>query len=401
MAGNWPFNARATYSGPLFSVVPLPGGTPPPPPCSAELQAAKQPCGIFEPAGVEATMHTPTVQQWSFTVERQIATDLVVRMEYVGVQSYHLPIWMDRNITRPQVCATAAGCPSGGVAGAVATVPQGTAFIPPGPRPNPFVADTLSQFNEGVGNYNGLNASLVKRMSHGLTFKVDYAFQKLLDLQSVLGGSYGANEPQVIRNPFDLRLDKGIAGFNVTQQFNTHFSYELPFGKGRYWGSSATGFVGKLIDGWQWNGIITAQSGFPITPLVGANVSGSGDPHNVDVPSANPDFTGKVIVGKPNLWYDPHAFQRPIPGTFGNISRGLYSGPSLMTFDTSLFKAFRINERINLQFRAEAFNLLNKANFGLPNLNVFSGTNYSTAAGIITSTGTTSRQLQFALKLFF
>ncbi len=91
----------------------------------------------------------------------------------------------------------------------------------------------------------------------------------------------------------------------------------------------------------------------------------------------------------------------PLIGTYGNVSRGSLIGPGLTTFDTSLFKKFRINERWNLQFRAEAFNLFNHSNFSSPNAVVFSGVNYATSAGRITSTATTSRQIQFALKLSF
>jgi len=108
-----------------------------------------------------------------------------------------------------------------------------------------------------------------------------------------------------------------------------------------------------------------------------------------------------VILGKPEQWYDPRAFSLPLSGTFGNVSRGSLTGPSLTTFDTSLFKKISINEKWNLQFRAEAFNVFNHANFAEPSAVVFQGNNYSSSAGVITSTATTSRQLQFALKLLF
>jgi len=91
----------------------------------------------------------------------------------------------------------------------------------------------------------------------------------------------------------------------------------------------------------------------------------------------------------------------PLSGTFGNIQRGSLTGPRLISIDTSLFKKFSLNERISLQFRAEAFNILNHANFGEPNAVTFQGNGYSSSAGVITGTATTSRQIQFALKLMF
>ncbi|PYS13817.1 MAG: hypothetical protein DMG17_18080 [Acidobacteria bacterium] len=157
----------------------------------------------------------------------------------------------------------------------------------------------------------------------------------------------------------------------------------------------------KLIGGWQWNGSVRLASGFPFTTLAGSNTSGTGDASQSDVPSWNPDFKGKVIVGKPDQWYDPRAFVLPLQGTFGNVGRGSLRGPGLFTLDTSLLKRVKISEGLNLQFRAEAFNVLNHTNLGYPNEVVFQGADYSPTGGVITATATPSRQIQFALKLQF
>jgi hypothetical protein len=106
-------------------------------------------------------------------------------------------------------------------------------------------------------------------------------------------------------------------------------------------------------------------------------------------------------VGTPNRWFDPCAFTLPTAGTYGNAGRNQYVGPGLVSFDTSFFKGFSVREGWNLQFRAEAFNILNRANFVTPTLGVFAGTNYSGSSALINRTATTSRQLQFALKLTF
>jgi len=155
-----------------------------------------------------------------------------------------------------------------------------------------------------------------------------------------------------------------------------------------------------MIGGWQWTGIITAQGGFPITPVIGSNNSGTGDTNITDVPNWNPNFKGPVVLGSVDHWFDPKAFTLPIPGTFGNVSRGSLRGPGLTNIDTSFFKKFRISESFNLQVRAEAFNIFNHSNFFYPNSVVFQGNNYSDTAGQITAAAN-SRQLQVALKLLF
>jgi carboxypeptidase family protein len=407
LSANPPFNARLSRTDPLLSYIPLPGGTQPPARCTAIGQTG---CSVFQPGGIDPVLHTPTVQDWSLTIEREITRDLMLQLGYVGSQSYHLPVSIDRNVAQPLVCSNPAGCVAGGVRAANQTsiVPQGTTYMPSTPpdrgftlRPNPFVANTFSWMFAGTSSYQGFNASLVKRASHGLALKANYTFAKGLDLNSALTSSAGINEPQTILNPYNLGLNKGISAFILQQQFNVNYSYELPLGHGQHWGGNAGGVVEHLIGGWQWNGILSAQSGFTFTPQAGSNISGTGDSFNPDVPNWNPNFKGKVILGKPERWFDPGAFSLPLAGTFGNVSRGTLVGPRLVNFDTSLFKKIPLTERWALQFRAEAFNIFNHAIFASPNAVVFSGAAISPSAGVITRTATTSRQLQFALKLMF
>jgi hypothetical protein len=142
-------------------------------------------------------------------------------------------------------------------------------------------------------------------------------------------------------------------------------------------------------------------SGFPFDTLLGSNQSGDGDTSNPDRPSWNPNFSGPVITGNPQQWYNPNAFAIPTSGTFGNVGKNALRGPGLADWDLSLFKNTVITERFRLEFRAEFFNLTNRTNFGYPNKTVFSGTSVSPTAGLITNTATTSRQIQFGLKLIF
>jgi hypothetical protein len=157
------------------------------------------------------------------------------------------------------------------------------------------------------------------------------------------------------------------------------------------------------VSGWWVNNIITLQSGFPITPQLSYNPSNNGDTRNPVRPFVNPTFHGSVITGKPTQWFNPDAFLAPPAnsGFYGNLGRDTLNGPGLGTWDFSTIKDTRIGERLTVQFRAEIFNLLNRANFNTPNLIVFTPTGVSGTAGAITSTSTTSRQVQFALKLLW
>jgi len=413
---NPPHNARFSNSLPFLSQTPLTGGEAPPPSCSA---TQGQPCSIFQPGMLDPSMRTPTVQQWSVTVERELTRDLALQMAYVGSQAYHLEVGLDANTVQPVVCDNPAGCLSGGGLSASSrqTVPQGTTYNPPGTRPNPYVNRTFNRAFVGTSSYHALNLSLVKRFSHGLTFKTNYTYSKVLDMNSQLDTAYSQNTASDALNSYDLGLGKGPASFNLKHQFNTNFSYQLPFGTGQRWGSGSKGVIGQLISGWQWNGILTVQGGFPFSPTVGSNRSGSGDTGNPDVPNVDPTRSRESItsgvstgcggieagtkVGTADLYFDPCYFSLPAAGTFGNSGRDQYLGPALTALDTSFFKTFTVREGWNLQFRAEAFNILNHTTYTTPTLGVFAGTNYSTSAGIITRTATSSRQLQFALKLQF
>ena len=158
-----------------------------------------------------------------------------------------------------------------------------------------------------------------------------------------------------------------------------------------------------LLGGWSLNAIATLHSGFPFTPEMSFNPSNNGNATNPIRPSLNPAFQGKIIEGSPNRWFNPNAFIVPPNGTYGNLGRNVLDGPGLSGVDLSLMKNIRLSERWNFQFRAEAFNIFNTANFNTPNLITFTSAIAppSTTAGAITSTATTSRQLQFALKVLW
>jgi hypothetical protein len=158
-----------------------------------------------------------------------------------------------------------------------------------------------------------------------------------------------------------------------------------------------------VLADWQISGIGTIQTGLPFSPQLGFNPTNDGDTRNPIRPSLNPAFTGNAILGGPQRYYDPNAFVVPLNGTYGNAGRNILAGPGLQDVDFSISKTFLLTERVNLQFRSEIFNIFNHTNFNTPNPIVFTSaaSGASPTAGLITSTTTTSRQVQFGLKLLW
>jgi hypothetical protein len=339
------------------------------------------------PAGVQPDLKTPTVQEWTLKIEQGITDNTVFSIAYVGSHGYHLLNTVDVNTVVP--AAAADGSPAH---------PFPTTVV----RANNSLANTRYTLSNGNSSYNALQLNVTRRISSGLQFRWNYTFSKSLDIHSSsflanegLGGTTTTMIPQ---NP---RADWGPSNFNPAQQTSGNFSYDLPIGRGQRFGSNARSLAGKLIEGWTWHGIVTSQTGFPFTPLVGSNQSNDGNSRNPDRVSINPNFNGPRIVGTATQWFNPAAFLLPAAGTYGNAGRDILIGPGLTTVDMSLFKTTAISEALKAQFRVECFNLLNHANFGMPVVSTFSGGQVSPTAGAISYTTTSQRQIQFGLKLLW
>lgn len=390
-----PYNGAATFTGSIFGFTPITPGVQPPRSCGVGVPT---PCSTFAPQGVQADAHTPTVQQWNLTIEQNLGASTVLRVGYVGLHGYHGLLSVDPNTIPAQICQTAT-CATATTA-PITSVPQGTQYIPLGSRPNPFLGGGFFWYTEGNNSYNALQLDVARRLSRGFQFRVNYTLAKNLDMNSGLTGAQANNQAQMVMDRLDLRRDWGPSALTPRHQASVMAHYDLPFGKGKPWLSNG-GPVARILGDWQVNTIATFLSGFPFTVLAGQNRSGNGDTRNPDRVSLNPAFSGDIIKGDPNQWYNPAAFVLPAARTWGNLGRGVFEGPGLANVDVSLLKNIGITERLNLQFRAEAFNLLNRANFGNPNATAFSGTAISGSAGLITTTVTTSRQIQLGLKLVF
>ncbi len=394
---NAPFNP--TYTTPL-TVAQLPIDPAGPFPATAKLI----------PGGVQPDPKTPTLISYSLRVQQQISPNTSVTVGYVGSHGYHELIGIDANEPFPVICP-AAPCPATypatfpvGIAGT--PVAAGTFFVPTTMKPNAAIANTWSWFSEGVSSYNALQVDVNRRFSGGLTLRGVYTYSKVLDDGDSLNATTSGGGPALASNPFHLRSDWGLGTFDVRHVGVINATYALPIGRGKQMLGQAEGAVNALVSGWTVNSIVTLQGGFPFSPQLSYNPSNNGDTRNPVRPFANPAFTGPVVLGRPDKWFDPAAFLAPANtpadgGFYGNVGRDTLIGPGLATWDFSAMKDTRIRERLSLQFRAEIFNLLNRANFNLPNAVVFTPAGVSPTAGVITSTSTTARQVQFGLKLLW
>jgi hypothetical protein len=393
---NAPFNP--VYSLANLAVSKLPIDPTAPVPATAKLV----------PGGVQPDMQTPTLVSWSLRVERQVSPNASVTVGYVGSHGYHELVGVDANEPVPTICP-AAPCPAvypatfpAALAGT--PVPAGAYYVPvgrPKANPSPTLANTWTWFSSGVSSYHSLQVDVRRRFSHGLSLRGVYTFSKALDDGDSLNQTTAGNAPGLVSNPYNLAGDKGLATFDVRNVAVINALYELPFGRGKWIANGWDGWRNGLASGWSVASIVTLQGGFPFTPQLSYNPTNTGDTRNPVRPYVNPDFTGKVITGNPTQWFNPAAFLQPPnnSGFYGNLGRDTFIGPGLATWDFSVLKDTQIRERLSLQFRAEIFNLLNRANFNTPNLIVFTPSGVSGTAGAITSTSTTSRQVQFGLKL--
>ncbi|HWZ26781.1 MAG TPA: carboxypeptidase-like regulatory domain-containing protein [Verrucomicrobiae bacterium] len=345
------------------------------------------------PSGVQPDLKTPTVESWSLKIEQQLSSNTSLGVSYIGSHAYHELLSVDANLPTPTICP-GSPCPAGYLAGAY-YYPTDAALA------NNAVWNSTSWFSEGISSYHGVAADVNRRFGHGLQFRGVYTFSKALDDGDNMNTSVATNSPAFVANPFQPKADYGRASFDVRNSAVINATYDLPFGAGDT--SREHPWLQRLIGRWQLSGIQTVQSGLPFTPQLSYNPSNDGDTRNPVRPSWNPNFTGPVILGGPNQYFNPNAFTQPLPGTYGNVGRNVLQGPSLVETDLSLTKTFPFSERLNLQFRSEFFNIFNHTNFNVPNPVVFASATGgpSATAGLTTATTTTSRQIQFGLKLMW
>jgi hypothetical protein len=373
-----PIRARSYASGYYFNppyalaFVPLPAF---PNPFPGALPPPAQLVGVDYNTNV-----TPHMYQWNINVQRELMSSTTLTVGYVGSRGLHLYAARDINPVQPSVVngVTVFGVPRGATAAGIVS----------NPRLNPAGAALSSEAPVGDSNYHSLQVGLNRRFAHGLQSQLSYTWSKCLDNAS---GTYGLEGGIPWSNPLNGSFDHGRCLFDRPQVLKWSGVYALPFNQNIF------------VKGWQMSGGLTAQSGSPWNVVIGFDQSGSAVGNqrpNVVLPES------QIFTGIVSHWANPAAFSLPAPGTLGNLQRDFLPGPGITTLDYAVMKDTPIKEQVHLQFRAEFFNLLNHANFSLPNANVFIQTPNGGGApnptfGKITATTTSSRQIQFALKLMF
>jgi hypothetical protein len=329
------------------------------------------PAGILDPnhivnANVNSWpiyMPLPYTYEWNINLQRELGRGFTAQLGYVGSTAHDL--YVDPNFNQP----------------------------PPGPgkvasrEPFPNYSAINAFLPLDRSNYNSMIFQLERRFHNGLSFLGSYTWSHSLDYGG--GTADGDTGPQ---NPYNLRAEYGSSDFDVRQRLSVSYIYELPFGRGKAY-FNQPGVARAVLGGWQLSGVTSIQSGLPFTPIL------SYDPTNTGT-TARPN----VIAGAafypanqgPSDWFNSSAFVAPAAYTFGNAGRDILVGPLTRNNDVGLQRTASFKERFTLQFTAQAFNLFNTPQFGLPNNKVGVST-----TGVITTVVTPERQFQLGLHLSF
>ena len=326
---------------------------------------------------------TAHAMQWNFNIQQQIGSSTMVSIGYVGSRGMDLLSVGDYNIP-PLVWD-----------GVSLAVPVGATTR------NQNFSTVITFANNADSWYNGLTVSLQRRFAAGLQASVAYTYSKGEAMtetgQTASPVTAGGGD---MKAPYDMSAQKGLSGYDFRNVLTVNFSYDLPFAHGK------SGFVGRALDGWQLTGIVTAQNGQPLRLAAGVSTALS----NASVQARSPN----LVLGcknltnpqNPNQYINLSCYTAPGVQELGNLGRNTLIGPGLFSWDPGVRKNTPITERVSLEFRAEMFNVLNRANFGVPSNTLYNGTAVPGSAplgtaGVITSTNTTSRQIQFAMKLLW
>src|SRR6266446_7892765 len=331
------------------------------------------------------------VMQWNLTLARDLARDISLRVGYVGSRGVHQLFRVeDADIVLPSLTSQGYLWPS----------PVGS-----GTRLNVNAGLVNAGLWQGNSFYDALQVKVKAKVGSGAEIEGSYTWGKTIDTSS--GSLVGDEYSNSIASPlwFNPKINRGLADFNVAHNVEINYTWELGTPK---WAHGATGWV---LNGWEIGGVFEASTGVPFTPGFGGDAVGvkSTDPNTV-VPNL---ISGRgwgclINPGNPTHYIKTQCFAVPNPITLrGNLGRNTIIGPGLVNLDFSLFKnnhIKKISDTFNVQFRTELFNILNHANFAPPldNRNIFDSAGSPIGnAGLITSTQTPSRQIQFALKLIW
>jgi len=337
------------------------------------------------PPGIQKDFVGAYTNEWSFSVQRELADNLLLEVSYVGNESHKLPTSWNINQAIPGPGAVNSRRPYAGW----------------GSITGGFISSI------GNSNYHSFQTRVERRFSRGLSFLVSYTWSKAIDQGANISTSAN-NSGGFAQNARNLSAERGLSDFNVPHRLVASYVYDLPFRV------TSNKVADVIVSKWQLTGILTVQKGQPFTPYDGtdqSNTAGNND---------RPNVIGNWHISNPGVgaWFDActllangsmsnclpgqsPAWQIQPVGTYGNAGRNILPGPGLVNFDLGLYRQFQVTERVAVQFRSEFFNLPNRANFFLPNPTVTSSSfGTLTQAADQPNTGA-QRQIQFALKFVF
>ena len=344
---------------------------------------------------IDYHLKQPRVYQWNLTVERQLPAEMALSVGYVGTRGVRLLGPREANPRTTMMVDGQRFWPGPNTGAEYA------------PRMSPHWDDVI-MMTAGAGSwYNGLQIGFSKRLSNGLQFQNSYTWSVAMDdVQGQFASEFNRTSGDLGADPGNPRYDWNPAAYDYRHNIVSNAIYRFPD-----FVANSDG-IGKVLNGWWVSGIVTMNTGFPVTPVINrqwSNTGIRGTESRIDRPNWKAGYNAdNVVLGGPDQYFDINAFELQAPGFKGNTQRGAFRGPGFATLDFSVVKdtamAF-LGEAGRLEFRAEFFNLLNRANFQWPDRRVFAGRRQdedpSARGAQISGTLSTSRQVQLALKLVF
>ena len=319
-----------------------------------------------------------SVNQWSFSVQQEVARDTILQVGYMGSKGTHL-FRKDLQLNG----------------------------INPATGTRPFAALTSATIGwvtyDANSNLNALQVSLRRNLTTGLLISANYQWSHGLS-----DGSNGGGESMVPQNMNCRSCEYSSTDYDVRHNFTSSAIWIVPMGRGRKFLGNASGPVNAALGGWQLSGIGTARTGLPGNVTMSRSASALPDGLNTNQrPDVVPGQSLYPTNQSPDLWLNPYAFTTPANGVWGNAGRNILRVPGIWQTDVSLEKRFSLTERMGLSFRADVFNIFNRAQIGKPNVK-WTDPKSGTTFGAITSPYTSSavgtgtpRQMQFMLRLSF
>jgi Carboxypeptidase regulatory-like domain len=353
-----PFTGPVPFPDPFLGAPPPPVPTEPPFACSVlSVNAA---CTSLNDGVPYTTNQAPYEMQWNLNVQRDLGRSTILTVGYVGSKGNHLFVQRNLNPSIPNTAPDGSGTActptpanlSSCYLGSFVSLGGGGTVSPLLPRINNLYGYMNENVTEGSSSYNSLQASVVRQAGRGITLQASYTYSHCIDDGS---GSYGLEEGALGQlDPYDPRYDRGDCNYDLRHNFVTNVLYALPFRGNR------------AIEGWQLSGIFTAQSGSPFSVSDGFDQAGIDNNFQSTrpdvVPGCNPYAGARTVTN----WFNANCFQLQPAGTLGNAGRNTLVGPRFTNFDFAILKDTKITERLQAQFRAEFFNILNHPNFEAP-----------------------------------